>query len=277
MQMGALFPHPGYKPDGAFYVLADLHELKGRPLSQKVATEIFGYKNWNQSTPPFAQTDEHIIYSLLEEEHAMVAPLSYYGWDPKSGYIRITCSTGRDEIGELMDRIEARLFDVRLDLRKKLISNLEKQFQVQKDQVSNQSEDRGKKVQQLEVEFQELKTQQPPSALEAKKLNEKLKDLKVRFAQVDPDMQYQAASQIKATYKMFQERKILMQLREKESEQDLNEKIKHEQRETEKSKTSKYFPKNYGLRETMKNLELAAKDEQEEQYDSGCPNFCNIL
>lgn len=36
-------------------------------------------------------------------------PLSYFGVDPKLGFIRITCSGGITQLDELMNRIQTRI------------------------------------------------------------------------------------------------------------------------------------------------------------------------
>ena len=43
----------------------------------------------------------------------MIAPLSYFGLAKDSGYIRITCSGDDQELTEIMDRLEFRLFEAR--------------------------------------------------------------------------------------------------------------------------------------------------------------------
>lgn len=111
-KMGAAMPDPDHKVEGSFYVMADLSELLGAPLSSEAKAAV-GNKE-------FAETDEDVIYNLLFKRKIMICPLSYFGVDKKLGYVRITCSGGDAELTEMMDRIESALCEVRLAKKKAL-------------------------------------------------------------------------------------------------------------------------------------------------------------
>ncbi|MBN9230999.1 MAG: pyridoxal phosphate-dependent aminotransferase [Legionella sp.] len=101
IEMDAAMPDPDYRVQGAFYVLADLHELFGRPLPPKAQYIL--------QKGEAVTTDEELAYYLLVQEHLMIAPLSYFGVSPQKGYMRITCSAPEEELCELMNRLELQL------------------------------------------------------------------------------------------------------------------------------------------------------------------------
>jgi aspartate aminotransferase/aminotransferase len=100
--MQALLPDPNYQVEGSFYVMANLKKLLGSPMSQ-AAQCVFSHPN------TVIKTDEDLVYSLLFEDKIMLAPGSYFGLDPSLGYVRITCSMGERDLGEILDKIERRL------------------------------------------------------------------------------------------------------------------------------------------------------------------------
>lgn len=104
--MGAAMPDPTYKTTGTFYVVADLSDLFGMqmPEDAKRALPMCGQ---------FAKTDEELAYALMFKDSIILCPLSYFGIHPKKGFFRITCSTGDKKLNLLMDRLEARLTEVR--------------------------------------------------------------------------------------------------------------------------------------------------------------------
>lgn len=106
-RIGASMPDPNYRPEGTFYTLADLSDLIGTPVPEE-AKKALG------NTKTIIETDEDICYSLLFKDGIMIAPLSYFGIDEKSGYLRITCSTGDTELKELINRLESRLKEARI-------------------------------------------------------------------------------------------------------------------------------------------------------------------
>jgi aspartate/methionine/tyrosine aminotransferase len=117
--MGAALPG-NYQPTGAFYIMADLHELIGSPLppeTKQVLGESLLHTNKIQS-------DVGIVYSLLFRDKVMVAAGSFFGLPATWGWVRITASRGDAELKELMDRIESRLKIVRLEKINKLMSEI---------------------------------------------------------------------------------------------------------------------------------------------------------
>jgi len=120
-EMKASMPKADYVVRGAFYILADLSDLKGLPLS-KEASAILGKTG-------DITTDEDIVYSLMTrrkpKKALMIAPLSYYGTDPKRCYVRITCSGGDEEIHKICDILARELVEARQEkkneLKRKLI------------------------------------------------------------------------------------------------------------------------------------------------------------
>ncbi len=111
-RMGASMPDKSYKTVSTFYVLADLSELIGLPIPANAKKALGDKKK--------IENDQDIIYSLLFEEKIMLAPLSYFGVDPKLGFVRITCSGGDRELKELLKRIEKQLITARLFKLKQL-------------------------------------------------------------------------------------------------------------------------------------------------------------
>lgn len=90
-------PDPAYHVEGAFYVIADLSALLGRPipLAAKAALGREGAM----------MTDEDICYSLLFNDHIMLAPFSCFGGDPYRGLVRITCCGGIKCLDEMFSRL----------------------------------------------------------------------------------------------------------------------------------------------------------------------------
>ncbi|MCX5922474.1 MAG: pyridoxal phosphate-dependent aminotransferase [Candidatus Dependentiae bacterium] len=107
-QMNIQMPDPAYKVQGTFYVLADLHCLFGTQMPAE-AKKVLGKTG-------LISTDEELCYSLLLDEHIMISPLSYFGADPKLGYVRITCSGGITELTELLNRLEKKIAMKKLSL-----------------------------------------------------------------------------------------------------------------------------------------------------------------
>lgn len=114
--MGAAMPDPNYRVDSTFYVLADLSDLLGLPLSEEASIAL--------KKEGVVKTDDDIVYNLLYEDHVIVAPFSYFGMAPEGGYIRITCSRGFNELGELLNRIEKRLISARKIHQTRLINEI---------------------------------------------------------------------------------------------------------------------------------------------------------
>ncbi|KTD56215.1 aminotransferase class I/II-fold pyridoxal phosphate-dependent enzyme [Legionella shakespearei] len=117
MMMGANLPERNVRPDGTFYVLADLSDLIGEELDSKVHGAL-GEKH-------LISGDEEISYSLLFHDFVMISPLSYYGINPAKGLVRITCSESLEELEDLLNRIEKRLSNARIRKNKELHWKLE--------------------------------------------------------------------------------------------------------------------------------------------------------
>lgn len=87
-QMRAL-PGQNYKPNGAFYAIANLKALIGTPSTAGV----------------LMKTDTDIANYLLDQYYISLAPLSIMGLDEKKGWLRITCSDRNENLICLMKRI----------------------------------------------------------------------------------------------------------------------------------------------------------------------------
>ncbi len=111
-QMGAALPDPDYSTNSTFYVLTDLSDLQNLELPE-AANKALGKSGK-------IETDEDIAYALLFGDGIMIAPLSYYGLDEKLGYLRITCSGGKNELETLLNKIEKRLIEARM-IKKNLL------------------------------------------------------------------------------------------------------------------------------------------------------------
>lgn len=94
-----------YKTEGTFYVIAHLKDLLGSDIPQEAEMAL--------GKSGKIETDADICYSLLFDDHVMIAPLSFFGVDPRLGYVRITCSNGFSQLKDMMDRIETRLAQAR--------------------------------------------------------------------------------------------------------------------------------------------------------------------
>ncbi|MDP3561662.1 MAG: pyridoxal phosphate-dependent aminotransferase [Legionellaceae bacterium] len=116
--MGAAMPDPLYNVEATFYALADLSDLFGLELPcemQRVFKNVISAK---------IETGEELVYYLLFKDLVMVSPLSYFGLPTDSGFVRITCSGNEQELQELMDRLEQRLFKARKSKQLTLLENI---------------------------------------------------------------------------------------------------------------------------------------------------------
>lgn len=109
--MGAAMPDPLYDVNATFYVLADFSDMFGLEFPKEIQKVI--------PTSSSISTGEELAYYLLFKDKVMVCPLSYFGLPPDCGFMRITCSGNNAELCELMDRLERRLFEARMN--KKII------------------------------------------------------------------------------------------------------------------------------------------------------------
>lgn len=115
-EMGANMPDPLYKVEATFYVLGDFSDLFGLKLPQEASRVL-------QRTG-YATTDEEVAYYLLFNDYLMIAPLSYFGLSEYSGFFRITCSAPERELCDLMDRLENRLIQSRINKKNDLVHNI---------------------------------------------------------------------------------------------------------------------------------------------------------
>jgi aspartate/methionine/tyrosine aminotransferase len=124
-KMSAAMPDENYKTLGTFYVVGDFSELLGLDLPFEASKVL------NKDSK--VQTGEDIAYYLLFKDRIMLTPLSYCGLADDSGYMRITCSGGMQELTHLMDRLENRLEKVRNRKLSKSISSVEKWIHFRQD------------------------------------------------------------------------------------------------------------------------------------------------
>jgi aspartate aminotransferase/aminotransferase len=125
-EMEASMPDPLYEVEATFYALGDFSDLFGLPMPEE-SNQVF------QKTS-MVKTDEDIAYYLLFNDAVMVAPLSYFGLEKNSGFMRITCSASDAELEELMNRLEQRLIiarQIKKDSLIKIIHNLALQIKTQ--------------------------------------------------------------------------------------------------------------------------------------------------
>lgn len=125
-EMGASMPDPLYKVEATFYALGDFGDLFGLPMP-KEALQVF-------QKIGTVNTDEDMAYYLLFNDAIMVAPLSYFGLEKNSGFMRITCSATDIELEELMNRLEQRLVDARQIKKENLIHTINNHVSQIKDQ-----------------------------------------------------------------------------------------------------------------------------------------------
>ena len=97
--------------EGTFYVRADFSILFGHPVrgERKQFLKEAGFNITELST------DEEILYWFLASGY-MMAPLSYFGGDPRKGILRITCTDGIKKLGEFLDDIEQILGTIKENL-----------------------------------------------------------------------------------------------------------------------------------------------------------------
>ncbi|OHE78675.1 MAG: hypothetical protein A3F67_07070 [Verrucomicrobia bacterium RIFCSPHIGHO2_12_FULL_41_10] len=131
-KIGAAMPDSEYRVEGTFYVLIDLSDLLGLPLPE-VTVSALNKRGVNE-------TDEDIAYYLLFIDGIMIAPLSYFGCDPKLGYLRITCSCGDGVLETLINRLEYRLTQARLAKQEQIKHHLYKTLQEIK-QINSEKHD----------------------------------------------------------------------------------------------------------------------------------------
>lgn len=114
--MGAAMPDPLYHVEATFYVLADFSDMFGLSLPKEAARVL-------QKTG-LVNTDEDLAYYLLFEDNLMITPLSYFGLAKHDGFMRITCSGRENELCDLMDRLEKRLFESRKNKKNVLLERI---------------------------------------------------------------------------------------------------------------------------------------------------------
>lgn len=184
-QMGTALPDEKYRVGGAFYAIANLSELIGLDLPPEGSVNCT--KRVLNKTGKIT-TDEDIAYYLLFNDGVMIAPLSYFDLSPTKGYMRITCSGGLDELTEIMNRLEKRLFIARQQKQKQLQKEAEIIIETLK---SKQNSDNIKKIMDtllLQSNKQE-RNQEETLALKASNtaLQKTLSDAKLILGRFDPD------------------------------------------------------------------------------------------
>jgi aspartate/methionine/tyrosine aminotransferase len=114
--MGAAMPDPNYQVEATFYALCDLSDLFGLelPIDAQRALQKTGK----------IRTGEELTYYLLFKDAIMITPLSYFGLSNDCGFMRITCSANEQELQELMDRLEKRLFEARVNKKAILLERV---------------------------------------------------------------------------------------------------------------------------------------------------------
>lgn len=114
--MGASMPDRKYRVDATFYALGDFSDLFGLdlPIDAQQALQKTGK----------ITSGEDLAYYLLFNDAVMITPLSYFGLSKDCSFMRITCSGNEDELHELMDRLEYRLFSARKNRKKVLLEQI---------------------------------------------------------------------------------------------------------------------------------------------------------
>lgn len=100
-KMGIQLPDPLYRVESTFYIIVNLSTLFGQSIPL-LARQAVGDRK-------IIETDVDICFTLLFEENLMLCPLSFFGIDPKLGFVRITCSAGIKGLTEIFNRIKNRL------------------------------------------------------------------------------------------------------------------------------------------------------------------------
>ncbi|PJD92776.1 MAG: hypothetical protein CK424_04130 [Legionella sp.] len=118
--MSANMPDISYTVHATFYALGNFSDLFGLmlPIEAQRALQKKGK----------ITTDEELAYYLLFKDSVMIAPLSYFGLPNNKGFIRITCSGNIQELKELMDRLEYRLFKARKKIKLAFLESIMKQL-----------------------------------------------------------------------------------------------------------------------------------------------------
>ncbi len=114
--MGAAMPDPLYHVEATFYVLADFSDMFGLSLPKEAARVL--------QKAGLVKTDEDLAYYLLFEDNLMITPLSYFGLSKHDGFMRITCSGRENELCDLMDRLERKLFASRENKKNALLESI---------------------------------------------------------------------------------------------------------------------------------------------------------
>lgn len=91
----AVSPEP---PEASFYNMLNLSWFMGRELEPQ-AQRILDKR--------LIETDEDIAFNLLFTIGVAIAPMSYFGVDPKLGYLRMTCSDDKETIEKIIHKIFA--------------------------------------------------------------------------------------------------------------------------------------------------------------------------
>lgn len=119
-ELGAAMPDPTYCVEGTFYVLGDFSDLLETdiPMEAKRALGKVGK----------VRTSEELAYSLLFKESLMLAPCSYFGMPEKNGFLRITCSGSKEELADMLNRLESCLYQARQNKAEILLNEIAKKL-----------------------------------------------------------------------------------------------------------------------------------------------------
>lgn len=99
-EKGILFNNKNYCPNSTFYIVADFSFMKGKTLNNE-AIQVFSSRH-NE-----IEADQDIAYHLLFEHGIAIAPMSFFGENPNKCLLRITCSGTKEELDELLIRLDS--------------------------------------------------------------------------------------------------------------------------------------------------------------------------
>lgn len=128
IKMGINMPDPTYKPEGTFYILLDLSDLIGQPLSSNTQAAL-----GNKAT---IETDEDICYHLLFTASLMITPASYFGLPPQHGFVRVTCSGGDTQLNQIMNRILSQINIARIVKKQILLDALQQKISTLRSSIN---------------------------------------------------------------------------------------------------------------------------------------------
>ena len=96
--------------EGAFYVVADLKDLIGKPFSEKARNYIRSHPaNFEGLDTDTIQNDKQIALQLLFENGVAVTPGSAFGFKPEDGKMRIACTASPQQLRDMTAEIRSAL------------------------------------------------------------------------------------------------------------------------------------------------------------------------